>query len=108
MPTQPGTSGADTRYGDYKAVGGKLLRVRMTVTEDSPPVIQTLRITGDFFMHPEEAIEDLEQLLTGAPLDEAALRARVQTFFAGDASPEDVQVVGADVDDFVTALLKAA
>ena len=108
MPTQPGPSGADTRHGDYKAVGGKLLRVRMTVTEDSPPVIQTLRITGDFFMHPEEAIEDLEQRLTGAPLDEAALRARVQTFFAGDASPEDVQVVGADVDDFVTALLKAA
>lgn len=102
MPTQPGTSGADTRYGDYKAVGGKLLRVRMTVSAENPPVIQTLRITGDFFMHPEEAIEDLEQRLTGAPLDETVLRERVQTFFAGD-----VQVVGADVSDFVTALLKA-
>jgi len=103
MPIQPGTSGADTRYGDYKAVGGKLLRVRMTVSAENPPVIQTLRITGDFFMHPEEAIEDLEGLLIGAPLDETALRERVQTFFAGD-----VQVVGADVSDFVTALLKAA
>ncbi len=103
MPTQPGTSGADTRYGDYKAVGGKLLRVRMTVSAENPPVIQTLCITGDFFMHPEEAIEDLEQRLTGAPLDEIVLRERVQTFFAGD-----VQVVGADVSDFVTALLKAA
>ena len=103
MPTQPGTSGADTRYGDYKAIGGKLLRVRMTVSADDVPIIQTIRITGDFFMHPEEAIEDLEQLLTGVPLDEAALRARVRTFF-----DEDVQVVGADVDDFVVALLKAA
>jgi len=102
MPPQPGTANADIRYGDYKAIGGKLLRVRMTVTEDNPPVIQTIRITGDFFMHPEEAIEDLEQLLTGTSLDDAVLRARVQTFFAGD-----VQVVGADVDDFVTALLKA-
>jgi len=102
MPTQPGTSNADIRSGDYKAVGGKLLRVRMTVSAENPPVIQTLRITGDFFMHPEEAIEDLEQLLTGAPLDETALRQRVQIFFAGD-----VQVVGADVDDFVTTLLKA-
>jgi len=74
----------------------------MTVTADAPPLIQALRITGDFFMHPEEAIEDLEQLLTGAPLDEAALRERVQAFF-----DQDVQVVGADVDDFVTALLKA-
>ncbi len=103
MPTESGTSGADVRSGDYKAIGGKLLRVRMTVTEDNPPVIQTIRITGDFFMHPEEAIEDLEKVLIGAPLDEAALRERVQTFF--DA---DVQVVGANVDDFVTALLKAA
>jgi len=102
MPIQPGISNADVRFGDYKAIGGKLLRVRMTVTADNSPVIQTLRITGDFFMHPEEAIEDLEQLLTGAPLDETALRERVQTFFAGD-----VQVVGADVSDFVTALLKA-
>ncbi|MEJ5311315.1 MAG: lipoate protein ligase C-terminal domain-containing protein [Anaerolineae bacterium] len=102
MPTQAGTSNADVRCGDYKAIGGKLLRVRMSVTEDNPPVIQTLRITGDFFMHPEEAIEDLEQLLTGAPLEETVLRECVQTFFAGD-----VQVVGADVDDFVTALLKA-
>ncbi len=103
MPTQPGTSGADARSADYKAIGGKLLRVRMTVTEDRPSLIQTIRITGDFFMHPEEAIEDLEQLLTGAPLDEVALHARVQTFFDGD-----VQVVGADVDDVVAALLKAA
>jgi lipoate-protein ligase A len=103
MPTQPGPISADARSGDYKAIGGKLLRVRMTVTADNPPLIQTIRITGDFFMHPEEAIEDLEQLLTGAPLDEAALCARVQMFF-----DEDVQVVGADVDDFVTALLKAA
>lgn len=98
MPTQPGPISAD-----YKAIGGKLLRVRMTVTEDNPPVIQTIRITGDFFMHPEEAIEDLEQLLTGVSLDKTTLRARVKTFFDGD-----VQVVGADVDDFVTALLKAA
>jgi lipoate-protein ligase A len=100
MPTQPGTLSAD-----YKAVGGKLLRVRMTVVvgPEGAPVIQSVTITGDLFMHPEEAIEDLERLLTGAPLDEAALRARVQTFFASD-----VQVVGADVDDFVVVLLKVA
>ena len=100
MPIQPGTLSAD-----FKAVGGKLLRVRMSVVAgaDGVPVIQSITITGDFFMHPEEAIENLERLLTGAPLDEAALRARVQKFF-----DSDVQVVGADVDDFVAVLLKAA
>ncbi|HQE91806.1 MAG TPA: lipoate protein ligase C-terminal domain-containing protein [Anaerolineae bacterium] len=98
MPTQPGTLSAD-----YKAGGGKLWRVRMTVSADAPPLIQTIELTGDFFMHPEEAIEDLERLLTGVLLDETALRARVEAFFAGE-----VQVVGADVDDVVAALLKAA
>jgi lipoate---protein ligase len=109
MAIQPGISSADIRCGDYKAAGGKLLRVRIAAAADADgvTVIQSITITGDFFMHPEEAIEDLERLLTGAPLEEAALRARVQTFFAGDASPEDVQVVGAGVDDFVAALLKA-
>jgi len=105
MPIQPGPISADARCGNYKAVGGKLLRVRMTVAAgaDGAQVIQSITITGDFFMHPEEAIEDLERLLTGAPLDETALRARLQTFFASD-----IQVVGADVDDFVTVLLKAS
>jgi len=100
MPIQPGILSAD-----YKATGGKLLRVRLKVVAamDGTLVIQSVKITGDFFMHPEEAIEDLERLLTGVAFDEAALRARVQAFFAGD-----VQVVGADVEDFVHVLLKAA
>ncbi len=100
MPTQPGTINAD-----YKAPGGKLLRVQMQIVAGADGVsrIHALKITGDFFMHPEEAIEDLERRLTGAPLDEAELRARARAFFAGD-----VQVVGASAEDVVHALLKAA
>ncbi len=85
---------------DYKVKGGKLLRVRLRVGEDA--CIAEIRITGDFFMHPEEALEALEQALLGAPLTPEGLRPRVETFFAGD-----VQVIGAGVDDFVQLLLVA-
>ncbi len=100
MQTRPGILSAD-----YKVEGGKLLRVQMTVdaATDGAPVIHSLTITGDFFMHPEEAIEALERQLGDARLEEDELRARIQAFFAGD-----VEVVGAGVEDFVRVLLKAA
>ena len=94
MKPKPGITSAD-----YKAQGGKLLRVRLEVSGD---VIRAITITGDFFMHPEEALEQLERLLTGAAFDEGAIRARVQTFFDGG-----VQVIGSDVEDFVTVIMRA-
>lgn len=105
MQPKPGFLSAD-----YKVEGGKLLRVRLTVAEatDGTRTIDSITIFGDFFMHPEEAIEELERLLIGVALDEAALTARVQTFFGGDASPGDVQIIGAGVDDLVHVILKAA
>lgn len=95
MPTASGFTSAD-----YKVAGGKLLRVRLRAADG---VIQAITLTGDFFMHPEEAIEDLEARLTGAPLIEAALRAQVDAFFAAD-----VQVIGADAADIVHVILLAA
>lgn len=89
---------------DYKVPGGKLLRVQLTLdTLKAPPTIADLRIHGDFFMHPEEAIEELEACLVGLPCDAAALRPHVQAFFEGD-----VQVLGADVDGIVHAILAAS
>ena len=88
---------------DYKAPGGKLLRVRLTVSRHTtPPVITSFRLTGDFFMHPEDALLDLEDDLVGAPLEATALRERVQAFF-----DTDVQVIGAAVDDIVHVILAA-
>ena len=92
-----------TSSADYKVEGGKLLRVRLTTGGGEPPTIASITLTGDFFMHPEDAIEDLEARLTGAPLEPEALRSRVQAFYESG-----VQVIGADVDDVVHAILLAA
>ncbi|HPD41339.1 MAG TPA: lipoate protein ligase C-terminal domain-containing protein [Anaerolineae bacterium] len=99
MPDANGFSSAD-----YKVTGGKLLRVRLRTVPDAQgePCIAAVSITGDFFMHPEEALEALEAALPGVPLRADVLRERIAPFFAGE-----VQVVGADVDDFVQLLLAA-
>lgn len=91
---------------DYKAEGGKLLRVKLTLGEGQPHTgqIRDIKIMGDFFMHPEEAIERLEAMLTDVPYTEEAVRAKVQAFF--DQSPR-VQVIGAGVDDFVYVIMAA-
>ncbi len=100
MQPKPGRLSAD-----YKVPGGKLLRARLEVLpgEGGPPTIAALTITGDFFMHPEEALETLEAALVGAPLEAQALRERAGTFFAGE-----VQVIGASAEDIVQLLLRAA
>ncbi len=88
---------------DYKVPGGKLLRVKLTLdTDQSPPVIQSLTLTGDFFMHPENAIEALEAQLIGTPWEPDEIRAQAQAFFASD-----VQVIGADVDAVVHVVMAA-
>lgn len=44
-----------------KVAGGKLIRAEVEFDE----AIRKLKITGDFFMHPEEAIEGIENSLIG-------------------------------------------
>ncbi len=47
---------------EYKVPGGKLIRIRMELEDE---VIKRIKITGDFFIYPEETIERLEEELTG-------------------------------------------
>jgi len=62
--------------------------------------IRGIKITGDFFMHPEERIVDLEQRLIGVPLRKKEIEKIVTDFF------EEVVVVGASAKDFVSLILK--
>lgn len=85
--------------GMRKVEGGKLLRCRMRVSEG---VILELQITGDFFMHPEEMLENLESALRGARLEQGELEGIVAEFYGSG-----VQVIGAEVEDFVRLLMDA-
>jgi lipoate-protein ligase A len=50
------------KRAEYKIPGGKLL---VAETEVKDGVLITVKVMGDFFMHPEEAINDLEEALRG-------------------------------------------
>jgi lipoate-protein ligase A len=96
MTIDPGILSAD-----YKVVGGKLLRVSLSLVEKNTGLcIKTIRIYGDFFMHPEEALDDLEVALTGCSFEEGEIAQTVSAFFE-----TEVEVIGALPRDFVTAIM---
>lgn len=82
---------------DYKVPNGKLIRLR---AELDCGKIKSIKITGDFFLHPEEKIADLEKSLIGKELKKVTLQKTIAKELAG------CQMVGFSAEDFATALLK--
>ena len=79
----------------HKVHGGKLIRVDITHDHSA---IQSIKITGDFFLHPEEALDEINELLTGAELplqveklvQEMNLLLEIQNAQFIGASPQDI------------------
>jgi xanthine dehydrogenase iron-sulfur cluster and FAD-binding subunit A len=82
---------------DHKA--GKLIRIRAETQADK---ILDIRITGDFFTIPKEAIFHLEDTLRGKQLEEETLRKTITNFYA----TEKPQMPGVGPEDILQALLK--
>lgn len=62
-------------HGEYKVLGGKLIVVDLevtTVSEDDPGVLKDVRIAGDFFLEPDEALIRMTSALEGVPADLSA------------------------------------
>jgi hypothetical protein len=84
--------------GVYKAT--KLIKVSMEVDNG---IIKSIRITGDFFMYPEDAIKGLENALIGAKLDAVELEGRISKFL----SERSVEFPMMTARDIVNAILSA-
>lgn len=92
----------------YKRVNAKsiikapkgVIRVNAYIANDK---ILEVMITGDYMMHPIEAITSLEAMLAGVKTDEYAIRKIVNDFYA----IESVTTPGASPDDFVRAIMEA-
>jgi len=82
---------------DHKA--GKLIRLRAEVKGTE---ILDLRVTGDLFVIPKEAVRDLEAELVGAHLEEGELLEKITRFYE-ERSPESP---GVTPRDYVDALMK--
>ncbi len=86
---------------DYKIEGGKLVKVLLSTKAGK---IKKVKITGDFFMHPETFIEDLENALHGRCTDEEDLTAFIRRLF----EKERVVLLGASPEDLARCIVRAA
>jgi lipoate-protein ligase A len=82
---------------DHKA--GKLIRLRAEVKGTQ---ILDLRITGDLFVVPKEAVAELEAALVGAHIDEGELTEKITRFY-DEKRPESP---GVTPKDYVDAFMK--
>ncbi|MEU8551239.1 biotin/lipoate A/B protein ligase family protein [Streptomyces roseoverticillatus] len=75
-------------HGEYKVPGGKLVVVDLEVVDG---VLRGVRVAGDFFLEPDEALLDINRALEGAPADLTApqLGARIDA-----ALPEGTVMFG--------------
>ncbi len=80
---------------DYKVSGGKLLRLHVEIEDET---IHSIKIAGDFFVHPESAITQIEQLLVGVKIDDIV--DSVNTFI----KKNNIRLIGFDASDLADAV----
>ncbi len=78
-----------------KIKGGKLLRVEFEKQEE---VITKIKITGDFFIYPEDAIEKIENIIRNSHTDE--LEQKLDTYI----QKSKIELIGFTVYDVVKLL----
>lgn len=73
------------RHGEYKMPGGKLIVADLDVRDG---VLDTVQISGDFFLEPDSALMTINQSLTGMPANssETELATRVHSALGDEVS----------------------
>ena len=77
---------------------GKIVKIKLAYKQESQ-LIHSIRITGDFFVHPEEAIEQLEQGLCGIKLEKEDLKNKIQFVL------KNTEFFGFEIDSLVDVIL---
>lgn len=77
-----------------------MVRVRLTERDGR---IESVHLSGDFFLVPEDSLQKLEKMLVDVRLDEGELKLLLLRFFKGTQA----RGLGVSPDDFVKAILSA-
>lgn len=86
---------------EEKVPGGKLVRIK--VGYDS--VVNYVKITGDFFLHPEEGLAEIEGCLRG--IDRNAEQSTIAERVRQVVSSRDIILIGLN-EDALARILKEA
>jgi lipoate---protein ligase len=79
----------------------KLIKILLDYNDqqDSKEIINSIKITGDFFLYPEESLEYLEDQLKGTVLDKVKLKEKI------DKCLKNSEAFGFDSESMVAAIL---
>lgn len=87
-------------YAEFKAPKG-VIKVELELSGD---VISLISLSGDFFMYPEDALEELERALMGVRTDRGSLLEAVRRFY----DSMGVRTPMVEPEHWVEAILRAA
>ncbi len=85
---------------EEKVPNGKMVSVEV---ETDAGITTSVKVTGDFFLHPEDTIGAVEKTLTGiaAETDEAEVASRIRDALKG------AQLIGATAEDLARIFKRA-
>lgn len=84
----------------YKVPKGKLLKISLEYDAEKN-VLTDIRITGDFFVYPEEALELLETNIKNTILERVHLFERITSLITNN----EIQFIGVDAEGLTQAIL---
>jgi len=88
-------------HGEFKVPGGKLVVVDLDVVDDA---ITNFRLAGDFFLEPDEALEDINAAIEGLPANSDA---KTITSAIQKSLPEGTVMLGFSAESVATAIRRA-
>ncbi|MDN5820120.1 MAG: lipoate--protein ligase family protein [Brachybacterium sp.] len=97
-------SDSTVRHGEYKVRDGKLVAVDVTAADGR---ISTAHVFGDFFLEPDDALEDLGAALSGMSTTATATELAAAITARLAARPDPVQLIGFDEEAVAIATRRA-
>ncbi len=85
----------------YKVPNGKLLKISLQY-DNATKVITNIRITGDFFAYPEEAIELIEDAVRQTTLTKDHLLQTIQ----GVINKHHIEFIGVDAEGLTEGIVR--
>ena len=84
----------------YKVPGGKLVKVKL---EAASGKISEVKILGDFFLHPEETLQIIEESLIGSPADKTSIENTIGQVLVEN----ETTLIGATAGDIAKTIIMA-
>ena len=84
----------------YKVPNGKLLKIKLEYDENTNN-IENIKITGDFFAYPEEAIDIIEEKLKNIQIKKNTLIDMVQSII----NEHEIEFIGLNTEGLTEGIL---